>query len=210
MIKAVIFDQDGVIIDSEKINLASALFSFEQLGIKIDDQDKKTIIGIHPTDYKNIMLAKYDFDFDRYVQIKRDYYSQALISAPLFTKTVNIIRQLKQKNIPLGMVTSSKRVTNQEILKRAGLDKVFKAIICFEDCEQRKPAPDCYLSCASKLNVLPYECLAIEDSQPGLTAAKGAGMTCFVIPNQTTQNQDFSRADKVIDYDTELDIELFE
>ncbi len=210
MIKAVIFDQDGVIIDSEKINLASAIFAFEQLGIKIDAQDKKSIIGIHPADYKNIMLAKYDFDFDRYVNLKREYYHQGLLQAPLFVKTVNIIKQLAQKNIPLGLVTSSKRITNQEILKRAGLDNVFKAIVCFEDCEHRKPAPDCYLLCATKLGVLAHECLAIEDSQPGLTAAKRAGMTCYVIPNQTTVNQDFSRADKIIDYDTELDLSLFE
>jgi HAD superfamily hydrolase (TIGR01509 family) len=209
MIKAVIFDQDGVIIDSESINLASALFSFEQLGVKIDDQDKKTIIGIHPADYKNTMLAKYDFDFDRYVEIKREYYHKALMTAPLFDKTVAIINELNKKNIPLGLVTSSKRATNEEILKRAGLGNIFKAIVCFEDCELRKPAPDCYLKAAVKLGIEPQSCLAVEDSQPGLTAAKSAGMTCYVIPNQTTQNQDFFRADKIIDYETELNFELF-
>ncbi|MCX6740305.1 MAG: HAD family phosphatase [Candidatus Parcubacteria bacterium] len=209
MIKAVIFDQDGVIVDSEKINVASALYAFAKLGVQIDEADKKMIIGIHPTDYKNTLLAKYNIDFDEYNKIKREYYYQELDKVEFFSKTVAIIRKLQEENIPLGLVTSSKRSTTEKMMAKAGLAGVFKALICFEDCEQRKPAPDCYLRAAEKLGFEPQECLAVEDSYPGLIAAKASGATCFVIPNEATKDQDFSQADKIIDYDTELDFSLF-
>jgi HAD superfamily hydrolase (TIGR01509 family) len=210
MIKAVIFDQDGVILNSEKINVASALYAFAKLGVQLDEADKKMIIGIHPTDYKNTLLAKYNVDFDEYTKIKSEYYYKILDTVELFSKTIEIIKQLKRKKIPLGLVTSSKRATTEKMMKKAGLDGVFKAMICFEDCELRKPAPDCYLKAAAKLGFEPQECLAVEDSYPGLLAAKRAGATCFVIPNEATENQDFSQADKVIDYERELNFELFE
>jgi HAD superfamily hydrolase (TIGR01509 family) len=210
MIKVVIFDQDGVILDSEKLNVSSALYAFEQLGAQIDEADKKMIIGIHPTDYKNTLLAKYNVDFDQYVKIRREYYYQELPNVELFSKTIAIIKKLKQQNIPLGLVTSSKRDDTEKMMVKAGLQGIFNAMVCFEDCDLRKPAPDCYLKAAEKLGVEPSECLAVEDSNPGLLAAKRAGMTCYVIPNQITQDQDFSSADKVIDYATELDYKIFE
>jgi HAD superfamily hydrolase (TIGR01509 family) len=210
MIKAVIFDQDGVILDSEKLNVASALYAFKQLGVQVEEADKKMIIGIHPTDYKNTLLAKYNVDFDQYVKIKREYYYQELPSVELFSKTIAIIKKLKQHNVPLGLVTSSKRVTTEKMMAKAGLQGIFTVMICFEDCDLRNPAPDCYLKAVEKLRVDPSECLAVEDSYTGLTAAKRAGMTCYVIPNEITQGQDFSSADKVIDYDTELNYKLFE
>lgn len=210
MIKAVIFDQDGVIADTERINVASALYAFAKLGVQITEQEKPMFIGIHPTDYKNTLLAKYNIDFDKYNEFKREYYYRELEHVEFFTKTVEIIKQLGQKNIPLGLVTSSKRLTTEKLIAMAGLQGVFKAMICFEDIEARKPAPDCYLKAAEKIGVEPFECLAVEDSNPGLIAAKRAGATCFVIPNEVTKNQDFSLADRVINYETELDIKLFE
>ena len=209
MLKTVIFDQDGVILNSEKINVASALYAFAKLGVQIDEADKKMIIGIHPTDYKNTLLAKYNVDFDQYTKIKSEYYYQQVDNVELFSKTIEIIKELKRKKIPLGLVTSSKRATTERMMKKAGLAGVFKAMICFEDCELRKPAPDCYLKAAEKLGLAPYECLAVEDSYPGLLAAKASGATCFVIPNEATKDQDFSQADKVIDYERELDFKLF-
>lgn len=209
MIKAVIFDQDGIIVDTEKVNIASALFAFGQLGVSLTEEDKKVFVGVHPEDYKDTLIAKYNVDFDEYNKYKREYYYREIENAQFFSKTVAIIRKLHDLKIPLGLVTSSRRPPTEKMLAKAGLADVFDIVISFEDTPKRKPAPDCYQICAAKLGFATSECLAVEDSFVGLTAAKAAGATCFVIPNEATRNQDFSRADKVIDYKTELDFKLF-
>jgi len=198
MFKAIIFDRDGVIIDSEPINLSSAIKAFKKQGIEITDEEKKIIIGTHPVDYKDIFVKKYDFDFTEYRKYKRALYLKGQKTAPLNKDIIKLIKKLHQQKVPLALVTSSSRNGTLDILQRAGIEKLFKTIVTFEDCENRKPAPDCYLLAAEKLDVKPSECLVFEDTQIGLEAAKQAGMTCYVIPGKITKEQDFSKADKII------------
>nr|MBD3359342.1 HAD-IA family hydrolase [Candidatus Buchananbacteria bacterium] len=203
--KAIIFDRDGVIIDTEPINLDSAIKAFSQQGIELTEKEKDLIIGTHPVDYQEYFKQKYpDFDFAQYRQIKRELYLQGIETAPLFNEIIDLIKKLSQQNITLGLVTSSARPSTDKIIQRAGLQNVFQAIVSFEDCEQRKPAPDCYLKAAAKLNLEPKDCLVIEDTSIGLQAAKKAGMTCYVIPTKTTQDQDFSQADRILQSGKEL------
>ncbi len=210
-IKAVIFDRDGVIVDSEPINLDSAIKAFKQQGIEITDQEKKIIIGTHPVDYQKVFEQKYDgFDFIKYRQYKVEIYLHGLRKAELFQETLDLIKELEQKNITMALVTSSLRDSTLEVVKRAGLDNIFQTIITFEDCDERKPAPDCYLLAAERLNINPQECLVFEDSGVGVQAAKKAGMTCYATPNPITADQDFSLADKIIKDKAGLSIELLE
>jgi HAD superfamily hydrolase (TIGR01509 family) len=198
--KAIIFDRDGIIINSEPINLSSAIKAFKKQGIEITEDEKKIIIGTHPRDYQDIFEKKYpDLDFTEYREYKRKLYVKGQKTAPLFAETIKLIKKLYQQKTPLALVTSSSGTGTLDILKRAGIDNLFKTIVTFEDCEKRKPAPDCYLIAAKKLGLKPSDCLVFEDTQIGLEAAKQAGMTCYVIPTQTTKNQDFSKADKVIE-----------
>ncbi len=203
--KAIIFDRDGVLIDSEPINLDSAIQSFAKQGIELTKKEKQMIIGTHPVDYKAYFNKKYpNFDFARYRAEKKELYLKSLADAPLFNKIINLIKRLHKKNMPLALVTSSTQNGTMLILKRTGLKDAFQAIVTFEDCEKRKPAPDCYLIAADKLNVKAKDCLAIEDTSIGLQAAKKAGMTCYVIPTEITKNQDFSQADKILESAHEL------
>ncbi len=208
--KAIIFDRDGVIIDTEPINLDSAVKAFSRQGIELADQEKDLIIGTHPVDYQAYFKQKYpDFDFGQYRQTKRQLYLQGIETAPLFNEIIDLIKKLAQHDIALGLVTSSARPSTEKILQKTGLTDIFQAIVTFEDCEQRKPAPDCYLKATDKLNLEPADCLVIEDTSIGLQSAKKAGMTCYVKPTQTTQEQDFSQADKILQSGKELENLLF-
>ncbi len=207
--KAIIFDRDGVIIDTEPVNLSSALFAFQRQGIEISDEEKKIIVGTHPVDYQAYFLEKYpQFDFSRFREDKLSVFLPGQKKAPLFTPVIDLIKNLQQQNMLLGLVTSSTRPGTLAVLQRAGLDNSFQIIITFEDCDKRKPSPDCYLLAADKLGVKPADCLVIEDTAVGLQAAKNAGMICYVMPGPITANQDFSSADKILKLEDDLKSEI--
>jgi len=81
----------------------------------------------------------------------------------------------------LGLNTSTGRKDTMFVLKKYGLLKYFKAIVCFEDCKARKPSPNSYILTAKKLGAKPSECIAIEDTKHGVQAAESAGITCFLL-----------------------------
>jgi HAD superfamily hydrolase (TIGR01509 family) len=206
--KAVIFDRDGVILDSESINIESAVRAFKELGIAIKEEEKDWIVGRHPEDYKKPFLEKYDFSYEEFRKIQTKTYFELLESTPLFEKTIALIKQLHKMKIPLALTTSSSMKSTLQVLKKAGLENIFGVIVTFEDYEKRKPHPQSYLLTAKKLGVDPKHCVVIEDSSVGVEAAKNAGMKCIAIPNRYTKKQDFSKADVIVDSADEISMEL--
>ena len=206
--KAVIFDRDGVILDSESCNIHSAVKSFQKLGIVITEEEKEWIAGRHHQDYLPRLLEKYDFSYPEFRKIQHQIYHELLESAPLFEKTISFIKKLHALNIPLALTTSSDRKSTLHILDKTGLNKVFEVIVTFEDYEKRKPHPESYLLTARKLNISPEECIVIEDSSVGVEAAKRAGMKCIALPNEYTQKQDFHYADLVVDSADAITVEV--
>ena len=196
--KAVIFDRDGVILDSESTNVNSAVKAFKELGITIKEEEKDWIVGRHPDDYKKFFLKKYNFSYEDFKRIQEKFYYELLDSTPLFEKTISLIKKLHNNNIPLALTTSSGKKSTLQVLQKADLENIFDVIVTFEDYEKRKPDPESYLITAKKLNLSPEECIVIEDSSVGLEAAKNAGMRCIALPNKYTKNQDFSKADLVV------------
>ena len=206
--KAVIFDKDGVILDSESININSAVKAFKELGVTVKEEEKNWIVGRHPDDYKKLFLERYDFSYGEFRKIQRKIYYELLKTAPLFNETISLIRKLHKMKIPLALTTSSGMKSTLQVLEKADLKNVFGVIVTTEDYKKRKPDPESYIITAKKLNFNPRDCVAIEDSSVGTEAAKGAGMKCVVILNEYTKNQDFSKADLVIDSADKIDISL--
>ena len=120
---------------------------------------------------------------------------------PAIVDGVRLARQLHQAALPLAIASSSTPAVIDALLAALGLADVFRVRVSGEDPEVRhsKPAPDVYLTAAARLAVRPAACLAIEDSGPGVVAAKRAGMTCIAVPNRWTMHQDFRDADVVLD-----------
>jgi len=209
MIKAVIFDRDGVIVNSESANIGAAAKALEKQGIKITKEEEKWIIGRHQDDYILPFEKKYQFSREQFLKNQREYYIELVHSVPVFREAVDFIHLLYGKNIPLALCTSSEAGVTLDLLKRINLDGYFSVIVTKDDCKKTKPDPESYLLTAKWLGLKPEECLVIEDTNIGLEAAKRAGMKCIVIYNEYTKDQDFSKADMVVNSAKDIDLAQF-
>jgi HAD superfamily hydrolase (TIGR01509 family) len=208
MAKAVIFDRDGVIIDSEKAHKASVTAAFEKLGIRINDADREQIVGKYPTEYLKYFLSKYSFSPEEFNKIHEKTYFELLYKSEIIQPTVNLVKKLHNAGVITAVTTTSHMHDTMIILKRAGIEKMFNVIVTYEDVSKRKPDPEPYLITAKKLNLSPDECVVIEDTEIGLTSAKSAGMKCIVIKNEYSKNHDFSKADMTINSADDLTVEM--
>lgn len=206
---AFIFDRDGVILDSEKANLNSGVNAFKALGINLTEEEKKHIIARYPDDYIKYYQDKYEFSYEKFRELQILEYYELLKITPIFYNTINFIKTLKQKKIKLALTTSSNIISTEKVLIRTGLEDIFDVIVTYEDCSKRKPDPEPYLITAEKLGIDPFYCVVVEDSEIGLISAKKAGMRCIIIPNEYTKDQDFKKADLVVDSAEGIDTHPF-
>lgn len=211
MLEAVIFDRDGILMNSEEIHIQSTLSALEKFGIKPDLSDRKLIIGRHPSDYGLDFLKKYlkyGFSYDLFRKFQKEFYYDTIDSAPLFKDAIKLVKMIHASKIPLGLATSSSKENTTHFLERAMLENIFDAVITFEDCDKRKPDPTPYIITANKLQVNPKYCVAIEDTTIGVESAKRAGMKCIAIPNEYTLDQDFTKADVVVESAKKITIQF--
>ena len=199
-VKAVIFDRDGVLINSTPTHINSVVKTFEELDINITEEEKVYIISKHPTDYVKYFKERYEFSETDFLEAQQSNYIQLFKedSLNLFDDTILLLKELKAKGFLIGLTTSSDTNTTELFIKRGNLNNIFDAIVTSDECNKKKPDPFPYLLTAQKLNVNPEACVVIEDSDTGLNSAKNANMKCFIIPNDHTQKHDFSKADYVV------------
>ena len=207
MIKAVIFDRDGVLVDSEFANVKAAELAFDEFGILLTQQEKEWIVGRHPDDYLIPFKEKYDLDYEKYRQLQRKHYSGIFQSTPIFEETIKFLKAIHHKGIALAICTSSNRELTSRLLERIGIQDLFQVIVAKGDYSKRKPDPEPYIVTAEKLGLEPEDCLVIEDSDVGLKSAINAGMKCIVIFNEFTKDQDFTGALRVTSSADKIDLE---
>lgn len=198
MIKAVLFDRDGVIIDSEATNITAGINVFVKMGVDISEEDKLQIIGRHPIDYMGYFQEKYNFSEEDFLEKQRKEYYKLFPSVEIFTSMITVIKEIEEAKYKVALTTTAHLDSTTNILNKTGLNEIFDVVVTFEDCPRRKPAPDPYLITAKKLGVKPEECLVIEDSLAGLQSAQSAGMRCIIIKREHNKDSDFSNADFVI------------
>lgn len=196
--KAVIFDRDGVIINTEGILIDSVKKSFKKLGFTVQKEDITQLIGRSFDVYKSYFLAKWDFDPVEYRKLQNELFYANLDQAAFFENTLELIKSLHTKKIPMAVTTSAGREGTLLILNNAKISNLFKEIVTREDCMNFKPDPEPYLTTAKKLDIEPEFCVVIEDTALGVESAKKAGMKCIAIPNEYTKNQNFSLADAIV------------
>lgn len=207
--QAVIFDRDGVIVNSEFCNIKSVENAFKRLGVNISEDDKKHVAAKHPGDYQDYFENKYDFSsYDDFRNFQREEYYKLIGSVDLIEPAVSLIKDLHSKRITLALTTSSSKRSTKIVFDKADLNNVFQEVVTNDDYDKRKPDPESYLLTAKKLGVKPEECVVIEDSATGLEAAKAAGMKCIVVPNEYTKHHDFSQADLVLKSANEINLEV--
>ncbi len=195
--KAVIFDRDGVIIDTDTLVGPSIIYGLKKVGIDASENDVPPMAGKSIDTLKELLLSKWNFNFDEFRAIQRKYFYDNLDNAPYYMDMVEFIKNLHSQNKIIALTTSAGLEGTILILKKIGLNDMFKVIIAKENCTKLKPDPEPYLKTAEKLGILPEDCIVIEDSAIGVEAAKKANMKCIAIPNKHTNKQDFSVADLV-------------
>ncbi len=213
MLQAVIFDRDGILLDSEDIHIQSTLYALKKFGINPELSDTKLIVGRHPSDYTSDFIkkyAQYNISYDNFRKFQKDFYYEHIDNAPIFEDAINLVKTIHTVNILLGLATSSSKDNTIRFLDRSNLKDYFDAIITCDDCTKRKPEPDPYLITANKLNVDAKHCVAIEDTSIGIESAKRAGMKCIAIPNKYTLNEDFSKADLIVTSAKDINLQVLQ
>ena len=199
--KTILCDMDGVIADSHSFHFAAWQETFAKRGIKFDREYFTTLFGAR-NDFiiRSVMGgALSEEEVRAMAQEKEENFRQkATRNLKPFPGAVMLLNTIKKGNFKLGLVSSAPKENIDLVLSKLNLERIFDCIVFGQEVSESKPSPQIYLLAAEKLEVLPSDCLAIEDSPLGVKSAKSAGMKCLAITN-THPWQKLREADKVVD-----------
>ena len=199
--KAVIFDMDGVLTDSEPLICEAAMRMFREKGCEVSPEDFRPFVGAGENRYIGGVAEKHGIALDLASAKKRTYeiYLE-LVPTRLraFPGAVELVRACKAADGRVAVASSADRIKVNANLDQIGLPPGdWDAVIVAEDVERRKPAPDIFLAAAQRLGVSPRDCVVIEDAPNGIRAAKAAGMKCVAVA-QTFPADQLKEADLVV------------
>lgn len=187
MIDAVVFDLDGVLIQSEEVWDSVRERYVRERGGRYDGRIQRAMMGMSSTEWSRFLAEEAGVPSEP-EQINADVVRLMLAAyrehLPLIPGAVDAVRRLAGR-FTLGVASSSNRELIDTVLDVAGIAPLFAATVSSEEVARGKPAPDVYLEAARRLDVEPERCAAIEDSHGGLRSAKSAGMRVVAIPNPT-------------------------
>jgi len=202
MIKGVLFDMDGVLVDSESYICKAAIMMFNELGIIVLPKDFEQFAGMGENKYIGGVAEKYGIAVDiekvkaRTYKIYGEIVKGKLLPLP---GAQNFIAKCRNKGLRLALATSADRVKMEVNLKETGLSPdLFESIITGLDVEKKKPFPDIYLKAAECLDLDPKNCLVVEDSFSGIKAGKAAGCKCLAV-RSSVEEAKLKEADWICD-----------
>jgi HAD superfamily hydrolase (TIGR01509 family) len=212
VIEAVVFDLDGVLVQTEELwdEVRSGLA--EERGAQYDDEAQRAMMGMSSLEWSEYMHSELGLPespeeiSDEVVRRMEARYRERL---PLIAGAREAVERLAER-WPLGVASSSNRPLIDAVLELSGLGGFFAATVSSEEVPRGKPAPDVYLEAAGQLGVDAERCAAIEDSHSGIRSAKAAGMRVIAIPNPTfpPDQEALAEADVVLDSLGELTPEV--
>jgi HAD superfamily hydrolase (TIGR01509 family) len=209
MIKTVIFDMDGVIVDTEPVHHYAFRQHFEQLNIDVSPEMYASFTGNSTRNVFQKLKNHFQLtqDIEELIDTKRHLFNEAFdkkVDLYLLDGVENLIKELHQNGMQLVLASSSAKVTINRIFTRFNLHQYFTHIVSGEDFENSKPDPAIF-NHAVFLSQTPKEnCIVIEDSTNGIKAAKAAGIYCIGYDSPNSKLQDYSLADVVITDFSEL------
>ncbi len=189
MVKAIIFDMDGLVIDSEAGYVAAWRQTAIAMGYPIDDDFAQGLSGANAEQVKAYLLEKLgnNFDLARFRELSTDYWLAHVEQHGIAVKPgfFSLLELIQQRNLAFCLATNSRHLQALRCLKLAGLENVFSDVIARDDVVTGKPAPDLFLKAAEVLGQSVADCLVLEDSPIGIAAAVAAGTPCFYLPSQS-------------------------
>ena len=202
-LEAVIFDMDGVLIDSEPIHYAIERILFAELGILVSDELHKTYLGTAGDFMYQDIKTKFNLpqslnDLLEFDEQFRCSYFRDLDGLVLNEGVGTLLREIKAAGLKMAVATSSSPEMAMILLERCGISSFFNAIVTTKEAGKSKPAPDVYRLAAQKIGVSSDNCLVFEDSPNGLLAAKNAEMVCVAVLTHSVDPSELTLADAQI------------
>lgn len=183
---AVIFDMDGVLLDTETLYRSAIFAACTEQGYLMPEHVHLSLIGTPKELGDSLLLAHFGagFDLDRFHQSCSGYFADLCRPAIGLRPGVHdVLGWLEEAGIPRGVATSTSRVTADAQLRAAGIRDRVDVLVTRSDVENGKPHPESFLRAAAALNVRPAQCVAVEDSYNGVRAASAAGMATIMVPD---------------------------
>jgi beta-phosphoglucomutase len=213
MIQTVIFDMDGVIVDTEPVHRYAYYKQFEELDIEVTEAMYTSFTGFSTRNTFQTLKEQFklEHEVEDLIQRKRNIFNDAFDTKEdleLLDGVRTLIEDLHQKGIQLILASSASKVTIDRVFTRFGLHDFFTHIVSGEDFPKSKPHPAIFEHAAS-LSTAPKEnCIVIEDSTNGVRAAKAAGIYCVGYVSEHSKDQHLDEADLVINHFKELSAQV--
>lgn len=203
MIEAIIFDMDGVLVDSEPFHVEIEKRQFKQNHLNITDEEHLSYMGVaSDVMWKKITeqhsLNKPVEELIEQFRAESIRFFSELEEIPVMPGLIELLEMLKGKNYPMAVASSSFPEIIELILKKTELRDYFRVVVSSQEAGKSKPEPDVFLLAAKKLGVPPTNCIVIEDSFNGIAAAHAANMHCVAYQGPGSNPQQQNEADAVI------------
>ena len=196
--KAVIFDMDGLIFDTERVFMEQLAVAMEERGYKLTRDIYTQTLGLGGSKLKEVMYGYYgnDYPFEECGHIAQERLTMIAGTVGISVKPqiCELLKVLKSEGIPCAVASSTKSEYVKIYLENAGLDAYFNVIIGGEMVKRSKPEPDIFLLACEKLNVVSEEAVVLEDSDNGVAAAYAAGIPVVCVPDLREPSEDTVKA----------------
>ena len=201
MWQAILWDHDGVLVDTERLYFQATREMLAQTGVELTAADYRRYLLVANTGAWHLAAERgYDEVAIAALRVRRDErYRNLRLDGDLVIPGVPELLARLHALTRMAVVTSSKRVHFEAIHTRTGLTRFFELILTREDYGASKPDPEPYRNALPRLGLRAAQCLVLEDSERGLSAAKTAGLPCWVVPSALTRDSSFALADRRFD-----------
>ena len=200
MKKYILFDNDGVLVETENWYYEANKKALKQLGLNLQMDEYQEIMARGGTAWELAINAGITTEIIDKKRVQRDnYYQEFLHTKNLEIPNVKKVLKNLSKKYKMAIVTTSRRVDFELIHKNRGMSDYMQFVLCVEDYERAKPYPDPYLKGLELLKASAKDTIVVEDSQRGLISAVNANIECVIVKNEFTKTHDFSKANYFID-----------
>jgi HAD superfamily hydrolase (TIGR01509 family) len=205
MLAAVIFDFDGIVLDSETPEYESHRRIYERHGVTLTVDEWCGVIGTWSEGHDEQWFARLceravtPPDRDAYFEERQRLFNEIVPADPM-RGVRDLLTELRDARVPAAIASSAPARWVVGAVERLGIGSFFAAVVTGDQVAHRKPAPDVYLTAARRLGAEPRRSVAIEDSSTGVAAARAAGLKTVAIPHWLTERHDLSAADLIVEH----------